>query len=108
MEQAIANLAIPPDYVIVDGRVKLVTACPAKCIIRGDSLSLSIAAASIVAKVTRDRIMMEYDKIYPQYGFAAHKGYPTRIHKEALKANGVSPIHRRTFAPVRTAISMER
>ncbi len=101
MEQAVANLEISPDYVIVDGRVKLKIGCPLKCIIRGDSLSLSIAAASIVAKVTRDRIMIAYDRIYPQYYFSRHKGYPTKVHKLALQAHGASSIHRMTFAPVK-------
>lgn len=109
MNEAMANLEVTPDYVIVDGRVRLSTGCPVKCIVRGDSSSLSIAAASIVAKVTRDRIMTEYDKIFPQYGFARHKGYPTKMHKKALVSNGASPIHRRTFAPVRSFIlSRER
>jgi len=100
MQLAIANLEIPPDYVIVDGNMKIATKCPLKCIIGGDAKSLSIAAASIVAKVTRDRIMVGYDKEYPQYGFAGHKGYGTKVHMEALKNHGPSPIHRRTFNPV--------
>ncbi len=101
MEMAISNLEIPPDYVIVDGKMKIATKCPIKCIIRGDSKSLSIAAASIVAKVTRDGIMREYHEIYPQYGFSQHKGYPTKYHKRALKDHGPSPIHRQSFRPVR-------
>jgi len=101
MEMAIADLKIYPDYVIVDGRVKIVTKCPVKCIIRGDSLSLSIAAASIIAKVTRDRLMLKYHEIYPQYNFAQHKGYPTKSHKLALKEHGPSPIHRFSFQPVK-------
>ena len=101
MEMAIANLETPPDYVIVDGRLKLSTKCPLKCIIKGDSKSLSIAAASIIAKVTRDRLMVEYDKTYPQYGFARHKGYPTALHLKALHTYGPCPIHRLTYAPVR-------
>ncbi|MCX5677642.1 MAG: ribonuclease HII [Candidatus Omnitrophica bacterium] len=105
MNEAMANLAIPPDYVIVDGRVRLLAGCPVKCIIRGDSSSLSIAAASIVAKVTRDRLMIEYDRTFPQYGFARHKGYPTKMHKKALVSNGASPIHRRTFGPVKALSS---
>ncbi len=100
MEMAVANLRIPPDYVIVDGRMKLATKCPIQCIIRGDSQSISIAAASIIAKVTRDRIMREYDGQYPQYGFGRHKGYGTRIHKQALKDFGPSPIHRFSYQPV--------
>ena len=101
MQIAIANLKISPDYVIVDGKMKITTKCPIKCIIGGDSKSLSIAAASIIAKVTRDKLMVEYDKIYPQYGFARHKGYGTKIHMEALKTCGPSPIHRFTFRPVK-------
>lgn len=104
MEKALSVLEMQPDYVIVDGRVKIPTKCPVKCIVRGDSISLSIAAASIVAKVTRDRLMLDYDKIYPEYGFARHKGYPTSFHKRALRLNGASPIHRKTFAPVASLI----
>ncbi|MCM8761605.1 MAG: ribonuclease HII [Candidatus Omnitrophica bacterium] len=100
MQMAISNLRIPPDYVIVDGRIKLPIECPVRSIVRGDSQSMSIAAASIIAKVTRDRIMLEYDKIFPQYGFARHKGYPTKSHKEAIKKYGIIPIHRRSFKPV--------
>ena len=102
MELAISELEVQPDYAIVDGRMKISTACPVKCIIKGDSKSLSIAAASIIAKVTRDRIMEEQDKLYPQYGFARHKGYPTKDHKKALKDHGPSPIHRLTFNSVKT------
>ena len=104
MEEALSNLRVCPDYVIVDGRVRLSAKCPIKCIIRGDSESLSIAAASIVAKVTRDRIMVEYEKKYPQYGFGAHKGYPTKRHKEALLRHGPVEIHRKSFAPVRNCL----
>jgi len=101
MQSAISNLEVDPDYVIVDGRVKLSVKYPVKCIIRGDQASLSIAAASIIAKVTRDAIMLQYDRLYPQYGFARHKGYPTKFHKSALKEHGPSPIHRRSYKPVR-------
>ncbi len=104
MELAVADLEISPNYAIVDGPLKLSLSCPVRAIIRGDSLSISIAAASIVAKVTRDRLMQRYDEKYPQYGFARHKGYPTRIHKEALESYGASPIHRKSFAPVKKAI----
>lgn len=97
MEEAINNLEIPPDYVIVDGRMKIPTKCPIKCVVGGDGKCLSIAAASIIAKVTRDRIMMKYDSLYPQYGFARHKGYGTASHKAALAKHGPSPIHRRSF-----------
>lgn len=101
MQMAISKLKIPPDYVIVDGNMKIATKCPLKCIVRGDSKSLSIAAASIVAKVTRDRMMVEYDKLYPQYGFARHKGYGTKEHITAIRKHGASPIHRNSFRPVR-------
>ena len=97
---AIENLPIQPDYVIVDGRMKISTKCPIKCIVRGDSLSLSIAAASIIAKVTRDRMMLSYHETYPIYGFDKHKGYPTKAHKKMLALYGPSQIHRRSFRPV--------
>lgn len=101
MELAVKNLKSEPDHIIVDGNMPFRAKCPVKCIVQGDSKSLSIAAASIVAKVTRDRIMKEYDAIYPQYGFSRHKGYPTRSHREAIKRNGPSPIHRMTFHPLK-------
>jgi len=104
MELAIENLSARPDYVIVDGIMKIRTKCPLKTIVDGDSKCFSIAAASIIAKVTRDRIMIEYDAVYPQYGFARHKGYGTRLHKEALKNHGPSPIHRRSYKPVKELI----
>lgn len=103
MDMAVRNLAVSPDYIIVDGKMRLAAKCPVKCIIRGDSQSISIAAASIVAKVTRDAIMRKYDEEYPQYGFARHKGYGTRLHKENLKKFGPSPIHRYSYQPVKEA-----
>jgi ribonuclease HII len=106
MQNAIADLDIPPDYIIVDGRMKLATKPPIKCIVGGDSKSLSIAAASIIAKVTRDDIMLSYHDEYPQYSFARHKGYATKAHKRALKKHGPSPIHRRSFAPVKSLIPL--
>ena len=99
MALAVSNLTIPPDYIIVDGNMKLNAPCPVEPIVAGDSKSLSIAAASIIAKVTRDRLMLKYHEKYPQYGFARHKGYATRGHKEALKKNGPCPIHRKSFSP---------
>jgi len=106
MEQAVGLLLerLPSGckpYVIVDGNVKLKTSVPCTAIIRGDSKSKSIASASIVAKVTRDRIMADYDKEFPQYGFSRHKGYPTRQHRSALEKFGYSRIHRLTFCGVR-------
>ncbi|MDP3803927.1 MAG: ribonuclease HII [Candidatus Omnitrophota bacterium] len=102
MQEAVNNLKAEPDYALVDGRMKVPTKCPIKCIVGGDSKSLSIAAASIVAKVTRDRIMVKYDRVYPQYGFARHKGYGTKFHMTALEEHGPSPIHRFSFQPVKS------
>lgn len=99
MLRAIEHISIKPDYALTDA-MPLGDAIEHDAIVKGDAKSLSIGAASILAKVTRDRIMKDYDKIYPEYGFAKHKGYPTKQHKEALKMFGVIPIHRRTFQPV--------
>ena len=100
MCSAVENLPHPPDFLLID-HIKLPEiSVPQKNITRGDSLSLSIACASIVAKVTRDRIMMALDEAYPNYGFARHKGYATREHLSNLRRWGVCPIHRRCFAPV--------
>ena len=92
------------DFVLVDGLPVKVFSCACENIVKGDALSASIAAASIVAKVCRDELMEDAEKKYPGYGFAVHKGYGTRAHLEALKALGVSPIHRKSFAPVRNVI----
>lgn len=101
MEKAIKNLPVAPDYLLIDGRVR-VRAPQKKCFISGgDSKSLTIACASIVAKVTRDRIMEKYHRKYPAYNFARHKGYGTKEHFRKLKSHGPSPIHRRTFRPVK-------
>lgn len=98
MRRAIEQLAKKPDLALVDGnREPDFGEIPVKTIIKGDSLSANIAAASILAKVTRDRFMEEQDKIYPQYGFALHKGYGTQAHYAALREYGMCPIHRRTF-----------
>lgn len=85
---------------LVDGNRAPHLPCPVETIIKGDGRSLSIAAASIVAKVTRDRIMLGHDARYPQYGFARHKGYGTAFHRQALERHGPSPLHRRSFAPI--------
>lgn len=97
MEEAVLNLKVSPDYILIDGNMKPKVACHSLSIIKGDSKSLSIASASIIAKVTRDNIMMEYDKSYPEYGFARHKGYPTKEHVKRIKEYGLSPIHRKSF-----------
>lgn len=104
MANALAQLAPLPDFALVDGRRVPGLPCPSKSIVRGDGASLSIAAASVLAKVTRDRLMVELDRQYPQYGFAQHKGYGTRAHLGALKTYGPSPCHRKTFAPVRACL----
>ena len=96
MTECVQGLSVRPDVVLVDA-VKLALEVPTKAIIKGDALSYSIAAASILAKVYRDRLMREYDKQYPQYGFARHKGYGTKDHIEAIRTYGPCPIHRRTF-----------
>jgi ribonuclease HII len=105
MRQAVANLSLPPDYLLIDGHQIPAFKIPSKALIKGDSLSLSIAAASILAKVTRDRIMEQYDAQWPDYGFKKHKGYGTKQHLEALKKNGPTPIHRLSFAPISLALS---
>lgn len=108
MLEACAKLSTPPDLLLVDG-VKLPhPTIPHKKIIKGDSLSHSIAAASILAKVTRDRLMLELDLIYPEYGFKAHKGYGTEVHLKALAEHGPCPIHRKSFAPVARAFCPEQ
>ena len=104
MRQAVLQLAKQPDIVIVDGNPVKGFSCEARNLIKGDAKSASIAAASILAKVKRDELMEEYDKLYPGYGFAEHKGYGTAMHLEALKNLGPCEIHRKTFRPVREII----
>ena len=101
MAQAVSDLTPVPDFVLVDGTVKLPVDLLQKTLVHGDYLSQSIGAASIVAKVTRDRLMKGYDRIYPNYGFASHKGYATKGHLEALTRHGPCSLHRFTFARVR-------
>ncbi len=97
MHQAIAALRVVPDHVLVDGNRFVGTGIPFTTIVDGDALCHAIAAASIIAKVTRDRMLCAYDRTYPQYGFAKHKGYGTAAHRAAILAHGPCPIHRRTF-----------
>lgn len=106
MRRAVEGLGLVPDFVLVDARKIPECPAPQRGIIKGDSLSLSIAAASILAKTTRDRLMAELDARYPGYGLAAHKGYPTAQHVKALRELGVLPIHRRSFTPVREALGL--
>jgi ribonuclease HII len=102
MITAVSQLNPPAQYLLIDGRIHLKNSpLPQQSIIRGDSQSLSIAAASILAKVTRDRIMVELDAYYMQYGFAQHKGYGTEQHRVAIEKHGPVPIHRYSFAPIR-------
>ncbi len=100
MHRAIAALSPPPDCLLIDAVALPGCTISIRSIIKGDALSISVAAASIVAKVTRDRLMAEYHRIYPQYNFLSHKGYGTEEHLQQLAAHGPCPIHRKTFAPV--------
>ena len=99
MSLAIENCAMEPDYVLVDGRGLPPLTIPAQAIVKGDTKSMSIAAASILAKVTRDRLMVVLHDRYPEYGFQQHKGYPTKRHIQAIRTFGLSPVHRRSFRP---------
>jgi ribonuclease HII len=103
MARAVAALPRKPDHALVDGLPVRGLTVPHTALVAGDTLSLSIAAASIIAKVTRDRLMIALDAQYPQYGFARHKGYGVREHLEALRSHGPSPVHRRSFQPVAQA-----
>ena len=104
MQRAVAGLTIQPDYVLIDGNRCPALPMPSMAVVKGDSLVAEISAASILAKVTRDREMAELDHVFPQYGFAQHKGYPTAQHLAMLTEHGATPHHRRSFAPVRNAL----
>ena len=104
MRRAVDQLAPPPDYLLIDAVTLPGVGIPERPIIKGDSLSLSIAAASIIAKVTRDRLMAEFHDMFPEYDFLSHKGYGTRGHLQRLARHGPCSIHRRTFTPVHEAI----
>ena len=97
MRRACEKLSPPADYALVDGNRMPPLPVPGETIVKGDSLSCSIAAASILAKVSRDRLMLEIDKLYPEYQFAKHKGYGTKLHRDLLKEYGPCPVHRRSF-----------
>lgn len=105
MQRAIKSLKIRPHFVLVDGNRIPELDIPAQAIVKGDSLVPEISAASILAKVARDAEMLALDKQFPQYAFAQHKGYPTKLHLEKLAEFGVLPQHRRSFAPVRKLVS---
>jgi ribonuclease HII len=107
MRRAVEGLKTQPDFILVDARTIPGCAAPQRGVVRGDSLSASIAAASVIAKTARDAMMIELDREYPGYGLAAHKGYPTPRHFEALRELGPTPIHRRSYRPVREAMGLE-
>lgn len=101
MKRAVDDLGLIPDYLLIDGKFTIDSNIDQRPVIKGDTLSLSIAAASILAKVTRDRIMTDLDLQYPEYEFKRHKGYPTKTHKQAILAHGPCPIHRKSFKGVK-------
>lgn len=105
MKRATETLSVRPEHVWVDGNKLPQWNYSAEAVIKGDSRVPAIAAASILAKVTRDREMVAYEAEYPGYGFAAHKGYPTKVHMDALQRLGVTPIHRRSYAPVQKLLN---
>ncbi|SHF49981.1 ribonuclease HII [Marinomonas polaris] len=102
MSRAVALLSIVPEHVLVDGnRIPPNLPCSAEAVVKGDARQSAISAASILAKVTRDRDIVQVSQIYPEYGFEKHKGYPTAQHLEAIRLHGITPIHRRSFGPVK-------
>lgn len=104
MRQAVGRLAAAPDFVLVDGLLRLDLPLPQRALVRGDSLSLSVAAASVVAKVYRDALLDGWAEAFPGYGFERHKGYGTPEHRWALRRLGPCPLHRRSFSPVRRCL----
>lgn len=106
MRRAVLALPIQPHQVLVDGLYCPQTGIPSQAIVKGDSKVAAISAASILAKTARDALMQQLHEQYPCYGFAAHKGYPTAAHLAALREHGVSPVHRRSFKPVRDALAV--
>lgn len=108
MRRAVLALPVTPQQVLVDGLYCPDTGLPSEAIVKGDSKVAAISAASILAKTARDALMLELHQQYPQYGFAAHKGYPTAAHLEALRSYGVTAVHRSSFKPVRELLSVVR
>ena len=104
MRRAVEQLSVTPAFALVDGNYRFKLPCEIKTVVKGDAISASIAAASILAKVARDRLMVEMDALYPGYGFAGHKGYHAQVHVEALRTLGPCPIHRQGWAPIRAAL----
>ncbi len=107
MKRAAETLSVQPNYIYVDGNRLPKWSYSAEAVVQGDGLIEEISAASILAKVTRDREMKQMDTVYPGYGFAGHKGYPTRVHMEALKRLGPCAIHRKSFAPVKVLLTQQ-
>jgi ribonuclease HII len=107
MQRAVRGLDPVAEFALIDGNRCPELPCPARAVVKGDSRVAAISAASIIAKVARDREMVALDRVYPGYGLARHKGYPSRQHVEALQALGVTPIHRRSYAPVRRALGLD-
>jgi len=105
MRRAVEGLAVVPAFILVDGSYRFDLPAPVRPVVRGDSLSASIAAASILAKTARDRVMVELDQAWPGYGFAAHKGYHAPVHVEALQRLGPCPAHRMSWAPIRALLN---
>lgn len=104
MRMAVEKLTIQPDYLLIDGINEIEWPCPQQSVIQGDSTSLSIAAASVLAKVHRDRLLVELDRVYPGYGLASHKGYCSKEHMAALARLGPTPLHRKSYGPVAQAV----
>jgi ribonuclease HII len=107
MNRAIAGLKTRPDLALIDGNRNKDIEIPSRCVVKGDATCADIAAASILAKVSRDRVMLELAKEYPQYHFEQHKGYGTALHLARLREHGASPVHRRSFAPVRAVLALQ-
>ncbi|KPF76476.1 ribonuclease HII [Brevundimonas sp. AAP58] len=105
MCRALEAMAVAPVAALVDGNYRFTLPCEVETVVGGDGLSLSIAAASILAKTARDRLMVEMDALYPGYGFAGHKGYNAPVHQAALRTLGPSPIHRKSWAPIRALLT---
>lgn len=107
MKESMENLQVQPDFLLIDGKFPVAAALPQRSLVKGESRSASIAAASIIAKVTRDELMRQYHRQYPQYGFHRHMGYPTVEHREALAAHGPCPLHRRSFKGVKEFFELD-
>ena len=107
MKRAVEALPIQPEYVAVDGNKIPDWHYPSEAVVKGDDRVEAISAASILAKVTRDREMVAMDADYPEYGFAKHKGYPTKVHVQAIEKHGICPEHRRSFGPVKKVLAMQ-